>query len=356
MVDRLKFGYANLVEALDHMRSTFLVCDKLHHIIYYNYAVCEKLNIPEEKLKKLTLDELQDLGYIQNSASMDAFETKKLSIKYVKGHMDIPLLTVSDPVLDSNGEVRYVVAFSVDEQLAESISQEMMHSRLESMQLVNFLSTEVSKHDTIIAESPKMQEILSFLRRIATVDSTILLTGETGVGKEVLAKYIHNSSNRKNKIFIPVNCAAIPESLMESEFFGYARGAFTGANRDGKPGVFELADGGTVFLDEIGELPLTLQAKFLRVIETAEVRRLGGEQNKKVDFRLIAATNRDLNEMCEQGLFRSDLYYRLNILNVEIPPLRERREDIIPLARFFLNNFNKKYGFSKVLSYRLIQH
>ena len=229
----------------------------------------------------------------------------------------------------------------------------MMESRQKSIELLDFLSSKMSNNATVIAESAAMKGILAFLTRISPADSNILLTGETGAGKEVLAKYIHNQSSRSGGVFIPVNCAAIPESLMESEFFGYARGAFTGANKEGKAGVFELADGGTIFLDEIGEMPLLIQAKFLRVIETGEVTRLGSESSKKVDFRLVAATNRNLEEMCAQGLFRSDLYYRLNILSVEIPPLRERREDIVPLARFFLSRLNKKYNKTKIAIRRL---
>ena len=313
------------------------------------------MNIPEERLSGANIMDLEREGYMLNSASIQAFETKKLSIKYVQGKMDVPILTVSNPVLNEQGEVELVVALSINEQISESVSREMVESRMKSSQLLEFLSTQISGGTTVVAKSPAMKKILAFLDRIAKVDSTVLLTGETGAGKEVLAKYIHSQSARSGAVFIPVNCAAIPETLMESEFFGYAKGAFTGANKDGKAGVFELADGGTVFLDEIGEMPLLIQAKFLRVIETGEVTRVGGGKSKKVDFRLVAATNRNLEEMCEKGLFRRDLYYRLNILSVDIPPLRDRQEDILPLAQFFLRNLNKKYGTRKVLSLSAIK-
>lgn len=352
---REEFGYENLMKALNHMKGTLLVCDRNRNVVYYNDVVCTALAIPEERLNGANLMSLVEDGYILNSASVQAFETKQLSIKYVRGKMEVPILTVSNPVLDENGEVELVVALSINEQITELVTREMMDSRLRSIQMLDFLSKKMSDNATVIAESAAMKGILAFLNRISTVDSNILLTGETGVGKEVLAKYIHNESSRSNGVFIPVNCAAIPESLMESEFFGYAKGAFTGASKEGKAGVFELADGGTIFLDEIGEMPLLIQAKFLRVIETGEVTRLGAEGSKMVDFRLVAATNRDLEEMCAKGLFRSDLYYRLNILSVEIPPLRERREDIVPLAKFFLNKLNKKYGKTKILSYSAIK-
>lgn len=348
------FGYENLLRAVNEMQATLLVCDRNRNVVFHNDRVCSALNIPEKELFGANLDELAERGYILNSASLQAFNTRKLAIRYVRGRMEIPILTVSKPVLDENGEVECVVAISINEQLVETITKEMVDSRTQSLQLLDFLSSKIIDNVSVIAESDSMRAILLLLSRFSQFDSTILLTGETGVGKEVLAKYIHSRSERKSSIFIPVNCAAIPENLMESEFFGYAPGAFTGASKNGKAGFFELADGGTLFLDELGEMPLTIQAKFLRVIETGEVARVGDEKSKKVNFRLIAATNRDLEKRCEEGLFRYDLYYRLNILSVEIPPLRKRRDDIIPLAKYFINNLNKKYGFSKILSYKAI--
>lgn len=351
---REEIGYQKLVEALNHARSTLLICDRDRKVIYYNDEVCSALNIPEERLKDANLRDLTAEGYIQDSASMQAFDTKELSIKYIRGKMEVPILTVSNPVLDENGEVAMVVAISFDEKIIELVAHEMIEARQKSLQLLDFLSASRTE-DTVIAESPSMKRILDFLSRISAIDSNILLTGETGSGKEVLARFVHSQSTRSSGVFIPVNCAAIPETLIESEFFGYEKGAFTGANKEGKAGVFELADGGTVFLDEVGEMPLLLQAKFLRVIETSEVTRLGGTRSKKVNFRLVAATNRNLEEMCKQGSFRSDLYYRLNILSVKIPPLCERKEDITPLAQHFLAKLNKKYGKGKILSHGTLE-
>lgn len=199
-----------------------------------------------------------------------------------------------------------------------------------------------------------MREILATLEKYAQSDAAILLTGESGTGKEVLANYIKRNSARHDDAFLSVNCAAIPNELIESELFGYERGAFTGANRDGKPGIFELANGGTIFLDEVGELSLVAQSKLLRVLENGEFRRVGGSKTHKADVRVISATNRDLKKMITQGQFRADLYYRLCVIPVEIPPLREREEDIRPLSELFLGIFNRKYRMERRLSPELL--
>ena len=195
-----------------------------------------------------------------------------------------------------------------------------------------------------------MQEIYSVARAVAGTDGSVLLLGESGVGKEVIARYIHKNSPRSSNVFIPVNCAAIPPNLFESEFFGYTKGAFTGALKEGKAGLFEMANGGTLFLDEVGELPLDIQSKLLRVLEDGEVRRLGSNTESHVDVRIISATNRNLRQMVDEHLFRLDLYYRLSIIPISIPPLRERREDILALSEQFLNEFNRKYGTDKPFS------
>ncbi len=196
--------------------------------------------------------------------------------------------------------------------------------------------------DEIIGTSKKMQEVFKLIGRVAKSDITVLITGESGTGKELVAKAIHKYSHRKEKPFIAVNCAALPSNLLEAELFGYERGAFTGAVST-KKGLFEQADGGTLFLDEIGELPPELQAKLLRVLQEKEIRRVGGNKNIKVDVRIIAATNRNLEEEVKKGNFREDLFFRLNVVNVEIPPLRERREDIIPLALYFIKKFAREF-------------
>ena len=195
-----------------------------------------------------------------------------------------------------------------------------------------------------------MKKILQVCQKISKTDSTVLIRGESGTGKGVLASYIHKISHRKKNTFLKINCAALPEDLLESELFGYVRGAFTGANKSGKIGLIEAANGGTLFLDEIGELPLSLQAKLLQVIQDKEYIPIGGNKVKHVDVRIIAATNRNLEEMVKNKQFREDLFYRLNVIEIEIPPLRERQEDIIPLSYSFLYKFNEKYGENKLIS------
>ena len=193
-------------------------------------------------------------------------------------------------------------------------------------------------HPNVVARSPKMQEVLATVERVAPTNSTVLLGGESGVGKDLIARAIHEKSRRARGPFIKINSSAIPENLLESELFGYEKGAFTGANSS-KPGKFELADKGTLFLDEIGDVPPAIQVKLLRVLQEREFERLGGTRTVKVDVRLIAATNRDLRAALEEGTFREDLYYRLNVVPIDIAPLRERKEDIPDLASLFMERF-----------------
>jgi transcriptional regulator with PAS, ATPase and Fis domain len=195
----------------------------------------------------------------------------------------------------------------------------------------------------IIAESQAMRDLLDFVRKIAVSEATsVLIEGENGTGKDLIAKTLHDQSPRQAEPFLAINCAAIPETLLESELFGFEKGAFTDA-RAQKRGLFELADKGTLFLDEIGEMPLSLQAKLLRVLEDQTFRRLGGLRDLKVDIRIVAATNKDIGEALKAGAFRQDLYYRLSVIQLVVPPLRERPQDILPLARFFVQHYNVKF-------------
>jgi len=199
------------------------------------------------------------------------------------------------------------------------------------------------KVEGIVGRSKRIMEVLELVHRVAPTSATVLLMGESGVGKELIAKAIHFLSPRAEKPFVAINCAAIPENLLEAELFGYEKGAFTGAYSP-KKGKFELANGGTLFLDEIGDMPLSLQTKLLRVLQEKEVERIGGTKPLKVDVRIIAATNKDLKKLVEEGKFREDLYYRLNVVPIYIPPLRERKEDIPVLVKHFLDQFSKEYG------------
>ncbi|HEY2774640.1 MAG TPA: sigma-54 dependent transcriptional regulator [Candidatus Binatia bacterium] len=207
---------------------------------------------------------------------------------------------------------------------------------------IQYLRREVDSRwdfDNLIGESAAMKRIVGLIQKVAPTNSTVLITGESGVGKEVVARAVHRESPRRDAIFLPINCGAIPETLLESQLFGHVKGAFTGALTS-QEGLFQRARGGTIFLDEIGELPLALQVKLLRAIEEKEIMPVGGAQPVRVDVRIIAATNRDLAACCQDGLFREDLYYRLNVFGIEIPPLRDRREDIPALVEFLVRRHN----------------
>jgi transcriptional regulator with PAS, ATPase and Fis domain len=199
-----------------------------------------------------------------------------------------------------------------------------------------------------VAENPQMRSLFDFAAALSTVGTAILLNGESGTGKEVLARHIHKNSSRKDRMFIPVNCAAIPENKMEFDFFGYEKGDFTG--------LFELADNGTLFFDEIGELPLQIQTTLLRVMETGEFKKLGSDTINKTDIRVIAATNRDLLAMTRNGTFREDLFYRLNVISLTIPPLRSRPEDVEPLIELYRKQFNKKHHTDTLFSEDMIHN
>jgi transcriptional regulator with PAS, ATPase and Fis domain len=255
------------------------------------------------------------------------------------------MISTSTPVVDDKGEVVLVVTHARPKDTIEKyIGKEEQEQQSQRKREIEYLRSRVFETDTIVAESKAMRQVLLSAHAVAQADSTVLLLGESGTGKEGLAKYIHRHSKRFNEAFIAVNCAAFPEQLVESELFGYERGAFTGAKGEGRMGLIEAAHHGTLFLDEIAELPLPLQSKLLRVLETGEVRRLGSNTDRKIDFRLIAATHRDLKKMSEENLFREDLYYRLNVIPIRIPPLRERPEDTLVLALKFLEDFNRKHS------------
>ena len=210
--------------------------------------------------------------------------------------------------------------------------------------------------DSILTKNQGMVKIIKFAQKIAKTNSTVLIQGESGTGKELFAHSIHNYSRRSSGPFVAVNCAALPKDLVESELFGYEKGSFTGASREGKPGKFELANEGTIFLDEIGELPLEIQSKLLRVIENNKINRIGSRYERNIDVRIITATNRNLKEEIEQKSFREDLFFRLNVINIILPPLRERKEDIALLAKYFLNQLNEESSTSKKFSPNFIEH
>lgn len=251
------------------------------------------------------------------------------------------------PVFDERGVLRLVVTFVRDITMITRLNEQMEEQRHLIDQFhkqMAYLTQEQSKSLTPVFESYAMLEVVNMIKTVAPTDASLLILGETGVGKDVFARLAHAKSTRKDKIFLKVDCGGISESLTESELFGYMPGAFTGASAKGKAGYFELANGGTIFLDEVGELPLSMQTRLLRVLQDGEIMRVGGTKSSKVDVRIIAATNKNLAECVETGSFRRDLYYRLNVATVTIPPLRERSEDVHPLVEHFLHHYCAKYG------------
>lgn len=251
------------------------------------------------------------------------------------------------PVFDDSGALLLVVTFVRDITMITRLNDQMEEQRQlieQYHEQMAYIAQEQSKALAPIYESEVMHDVVNMLKTLAPTDASILLLGETGVGKDVFARLTHGHSIRKDKIFLKVDCGGISENLTESEMFGYAPGAFTGASTKGKAGYFELADGGTVFLDEIGELPLSMQTRLLRVLQDGEILRVGGSRPCKVDVRIIAATNKNLAACVESGTFRRDLYYRLNVATVTIPALRERPEDVRPLVEHFLRCYSSKYG------------
>ncbi|UAL50487.1 sigma-54 interaction domain-containing protein [Metabacillus dongyingensis] len=269
------------------------------------------------------------------------------------------LLVTGIPVYNEDGELYRVVSYSHDiTELADYknflITMEEEMERVKSE--LDLLRGKQLYDAGIIAKSDEMQKVISTSLQVSEVDVNVLILGESGVGKSLLAKFIHNKSDRKSGPFIEVNCGAIPDSLVEAELFGYEAGAFTGANRKGKIGLIELSDGGTLFLDEIGELPLAHQVKVLKVIQEKQFYRVGGTKPIHVDFRLISATNKDLQQAIQEKLFREDLYFRLNVVPITIPPLRQRTEDIVPLIHLLLKQFEEKYNKEKTLDEAVTHH
>ncbi|NLZ53164.1 MAG: sigma 54-interacting transcriptional regulator [Thermoanaerobacteraceae bacterium] len=330
----------NIIQAIDfvlkYVHEGIVIADRTGSVVYVNEANERITGLDNKKvLGKKVID------VVPNSSLIDVIKSgkEKLGVntkvgdKYVYSNI-VPIR--------KNSEIIGSISIFLDMTEVENLTRELK----EAKQKINFLSKQLSgfigDKDFIVGKSPKMQKVLQISQKAAGVISNVLITGESGTGKEVVARYIHKNSPRKNKPFIAVNCGAIPETLLESELFGYEPGAFTGANPKGKKGLFEKADGGTIFLDEIGDMPLPLQVKLLRVLQDNEIRRLGGEHKIKLDVRVISATNKPLEIMVEQGTFREDLFYRLNVIHIKLPPLRERKEDIPIYVEFLIEKIKQR--------------
>jgi PAS domain S-box-containing protein len=291
--------------------------------------------------------------FFNESVSVKVLDEKKrvtITQKYHKTGKEG--LVTGNPIFDSTGRIAMVVTNIRDmtdlRELNQRLEDSLGMTRDYKKKLREFENSGRKKN--LVMPSPAMHAVGDLVERVSRTDATVLICGETGVGKEKIAEEIHARSYRSEKgIFVKINCGAIPETLLESELFGYEKGAFTGALQRGKIGLFEMADKGTLFLDELGSIPMILQSKLLRVLQNFEITRLGGTLPKKVDVRLICASNQDLKELIAKQQFRSDLYYRLNVIPVLVPPLRERREDIPYLIGMFLDHFNQKYGKNKVI-------
>lgn len=302
-------------------------------------------------------DLVRERGIVSESVSALVLKAKKpitIMQKTLTGRL---ALTTGTPVFDRKGRI-----FRVVSNVREITELILLKQQLEQAQGLSkhyeselrALQMQYSGSEKFVVSSRKMKDLLDSVIRVAQVDSTVLITGESGTGKELIAETIHNNSLRSSGPFIKINCGAISHHLLETELFGYEPGAFTGAKKGGKAGYFELAHGGTLLLDEISELPFNLQVNLLRVLQSKELIRVGGEKTVPVDVRIIAATNRDIQGLVEKNLFRKDLYYRLNVVPIEAPPLRERKEEIPVLAAHFVQMFNKKYKMEKELSANVI--
>ncbi|GAX89005.1 sigma-54 interaction domain-containing protein [Effusibacillus lacus] len=299
------------------------------------------------------LQDLIDEGMIDQSVSLRVLqEQKPLTIvqKIITGKK---VLVSGVPIMDTAGNIQKVMCNIRDLTTLNQLEKEIIELEKQNQRVNRELEELKEKQDAknaIVAHDPKMKAVVERALRVAQINSAVLIQGESGVGKEGIVNLIHQYSNRNDKPLVRINCGAIPEQLLESELFGYESGSFTGASHKGKPGLFEVASKGTLFLDEIGEMPLQLQVKLLRVLQEYEITRIGGVKPIKVDVRIIAATNRNLDDMVAEGKFREDLYYRLNIIPIYVPPLRERKDDIIPLVYHFLNKIKHTYGVNRMFT------
>jgi len=324
------------------------VCDHEGKVININKASAQLNGIKAEEIIGQSIGDLVEKGFFDRSVTLEVIETRRqVSIMQFVHRTNRYLLATGTPVFDEQGNLHIVVVNERDMTQLNVIRQELEQTQMVTEKMRDEL-TELRlmelKDPSIIAESKEMREVLAVALKLGRLDaSNILILGESGTGKGLMARFIHKNGSRRKKPFIPINCAALPENLLEAELFGYEHGAFTGAREQGKAGLFELAHEGTLFLDEIGDLPLTLQAKLLKYLDDHEILRLGGVKPRTIDCSVIAATNRDIEDLVKRRQFREDLYFRLNAFTLQIPALRERLEDIFELIRFYLARYSRTY-------------
>ena len=316
-------------------------------IVFINDAYTRTTGIRPEQVLGRRVSEIEGLLY-KGSVTGQVLKTKK-RVNSMATILELgkEVLVTGTPVFDEAGNIKLVVTNTRDFPELKRLEHQL-HTLTEERKKVHqelaFLRRQQAGGRELVYRSEAMESVMELVRTVAQTDVTVLITGESGTGKELIASELYQGSARRDKPFIKVNCAAIPAELLESELFGYEEGAFTGARRSGKAGMFELADTGMILLDEIGDMPLTLQTKLLRVLQQRELIRVGGSRPVKLDLRVVAATNKNLREEVRQGRFREDLYYRLNVVPIELKPLRERQTDIPLLAERFCRDFCKKYG------------
>jgi len=303
-----------------------------------------------EDMIGVNVAELERRGLFSPSVTAMVLKERRRVTITQKTRTGKELVVTGNPILDADGHISRVVINSRDISELTNLRQKLENVKLLAenyYRLAQSLQQDRIAEAAIVAVSPQMRRIVELADKVAAVDSTVLITGESGVGKGLIAARIHKHSQRAGGPFTLINCGAIPAALLESELFGYERGAFTGANREGKKGLIEVSSGGTVFLDEVAELPLAVQVKLLNLIQERNFYRVGGNRPVGADVRFVAATNRNIQKMVADGTFREDLYYRLNVVPLVIPPLRYRREDIMPLADLFLKQLNARFNARK---------
>ena len=342
-----------LPDILDHVSDAVVIFDDEARFLWLNKSACDGIGISRDFFLGKTQQEVVEAGYVRGSVVYAAIRERGDVSGIVHTYHGIEVMVQCSPIVDPLGNVVCVVCTSTNirelNRLRINLEKEQRQSK-HYLRELEYLRKMLLLDDDIIFDSIQMKSLLEDVMKVAPFDYTVLITGESGVGKEVIAKTIHTNSTRRAEPFIPVCIPAIPVNLLESELFGYEGGAFTHSLREGKIGLFEIAHGGTLFLDEIGDIPLEIQVKILRAIETNEIRKVGGTKTIRLDVRIIAATNRPLEQMVREGTFREDLYYRLSVVPIHIRPLRDRPEDILPLCHSFLQQINTKYGRNKTIS------
>ncbi len=322
--------------------------------ICINKNYMDNYNVLESEIIGKRVDELEASGFFVPSVTTQVLKQRKKMTIMQRNRMGEEILTTGVPIFDESGEIDYVVSYPAID-IADLSNFDQKYRRLN--ELVSMYSREIEKLNVerseffgMFTNNQAMKDVYALIEIISDSESSIMISGETGVGKNLICSLIHSQSSRRRGPFVEINCGAIPENLIESELFGYVSGAFSGASEKGQKGKIEAAGGGTLFLDEIGEMPMDMQKKLLQVVQEKRIIPVGGTEYIDVDFRLITATNQDLEKRLKENKFRQDLYYRINVVSFHIPPLRERKEDIPMLALLFLDKFNRIYGKNKVLT------